>query len=85
MDDELLRRSQAYLDGLFGPGAGASHTRLVDRFDDPVMRETLHQYHVLEADTRHLSVEENYLLGMCVLCATRNYVPAAMFASTFSM
>jgi alkylhydroperoxidase/carboxymuconolactone decarboxylase family protein YurZ len=42
----------------------------------------LHSYHVLEADTRHLSVEDNYLLGMVVLCALRNYGPAGMFAKT---
>ena len=81
-EDELLRRSQAYLDRLFGEGAGARHTGLVDRFEDPTIRETLHRYHVLEADTEHLSVEENYLLGMCVLCAQRHYVPAQMFAKT---
>ena len=46
------------------------------------LREAMHRCHVLEADTSWLSVEENYLLGMVVLCATRSYGPAAMFAKT---
>jgi len=81
-DDELTRRSQRYLDGVFGPGAGARHTAFVDRLDHPALRETLHRYHVLESDTRWLSVADNYLLGMTVLCAQRSWGPAAMFAKT---
>ena len=42
----------------------------------------LHSYHVLESDTRYLSITENYLLGMVVLCAQRAFGPAAMFAKT---
>jgi alkylhydroperoxidase/carboxymuconolactone decarboxylase family protein YurZ len=80
--DELKRRSERYLDELFGAGAGARHSAFVDRLEHPALRDTLHGYHVLEADTRHLSVEDNYLLGMVVLCALRNYGPAAMFAKT---
>jgi len=75
-------RSERYLDELFGAGAGARHSAFIDRLDHPVLRDTLHAYHVLESDTRHLSVAENYLLGMTVLCAQRNYGPAAMFAKT---
>lgn len=82
MDDELVARSERYLDSIFGEGAGAKHTRFVDRLENPGMRETLHRYHVMEADTKHLSVEENYLLGMTVLLATRAYAPACMFAKT---
>lgn len=80
--DELKHRSERYLDELFGAGAGARHSAFLDRLAHPALREMLHGYHVLEADTRHLSITENYLLGMVVLCAQRNYGPAAMFAKT---
>jgi hypothetical protein len=80
--NERTQRSERYLDELFGPGAGARHTAFLDRLAHPALRETLHGYHVLEADTRHLSITENYLLGMVVLCAQRSYGPAAMFAKT---
>jgi hypothetical protein len=76
------RESERYLDEQFGAGAGARHTAFIDRLDHPALRDTLHGYHVLESDTRHLSVAENYLLGMVVLCAQRNFGPAAMFAKT---
>lgn len=82
MDDDLKQRSERYLDQLFGPGAGARHSAFIDRLEHPALRDALHGYHVLEADTRQLSVAENYLLGMVVLCAQRNYGPAAMFAKT---
>jgi hypothetical protein len=81
-DPDRHARSERYLDELFGAGAGARHSAFIDRLDHPVLRDTLHAYHVLESDTRHLSVAENYLLGMTVLCAQRNYGPAAMFAKT---
>src|ERR1700749_2910527 len=81
-DSDRNARSERYLDELFGAGAGARHSPFIDRLDHPVLRDTLHAYHVLESDTRHLSVAENYLLGMTVLCAQRNYGPAAMFAKT---
>lgn len=80
--DELTRRSLEYLDELFGAGAGARHSAFIDRLEHLALRETLHGYHVLESDTRYLSVAENYLLGMVVLCAQRSYGPAAMFAKT---
>jgi len=81
-DDELKRRSERYLDQLFGPGAGARHSAFIDRLEHPALRKTLHGYHVLQADTRYLSVAENYLLGMVVMCAQRNFGTAAMFAKT---
>jgi hypothetical protein len=81
-DRERKQQSERYLDELFGAGAGARHSRFIDRIDHPALRDTLHAYHVLESDTRELSVAENYLLGMVVLCALRNYGPAAMFAKT---
>lgn len=80
--DDLHQRSERYLDELFGEGAGARHSAYIDRLAHPALRDTLHGYHVLESDTRHLSVQDNYLLGMVVLCALRNYGPAAMFAKT---
>ena len=80
--DDLHRRSERYLDALFGPGAGARHTAFLAHLEHPALRDTLHGYHVLESDTRHLSVAENYLLGMTVLCAQRAWGPAAMFAKT---
>ena len=79
---ERKQRSERYLDELFGAGAGARHTRFIERLDHPALRDLLHAYHVLESDTRQLSITENYLLGMVVLCALRNYGPAAMFAKT---
>lgn len=82
MDDELLRGSEAYLDAIFGPGQGRKHSAFLEHIENEGLRETLHRYHLAEANTRHLSVEENYLLGMCVLCATKSYGPAAMFAKT---
>jgi hypothetical protein len=82
MDDELRRKSEAHLDAIFGEGQGRKHTDFLEHLASPALRETLHRYHAMEADTSVLSVEENYLLGMCVLCAVRSYGPAAMFAKT---
>ena len=81
MSDDERSRSERYLDELFGPGAGACHSAFLDRLPPP-LRDMLHGYHVLESDTRHLSIAENYLLGMTVLCAQRSWGPAAMFAKT---
>jgi alkylhydroperoxidase/carboxymuconolactone decarboxylase family protein YurZ len=74
--------SERYLDDLFGAGAGVRHSAFIDRLAHPALRDALHSYHILQADTRYLSVAENYLLGMTVLCAQRNFGPAAMFAKT---
>jgi len=82
MTSDLHQRSERYLDELFGPGAGARHSAFLDRIEHPALRDALHGYHVLESDTRHLSIADNYLLGMTVLCAQRAWVPAAMFAKT---
>jgi hypothetical protein len=79
---ELEARSFAYLDGIFGAGAGARHGAFLDRLDAPALREMLHRAHLVEADTRLISLEENYLLGMVVLAALRAYAPAGMFAKT---
>jgi alkylhydroperoxidase/carboxymuconolactone decarboxylase family protein YurZ len=79
---DLHDKSREYLDGLFGERAGEKHSRFVDKLESPALRDMLHQAHVLESDTRHLSVEENYLLGLVVLCTQRAFAPAAMFAKT---
>jgi hypothetical protein len=81
-DDDPHEASKRYLDELFGAGAGEKHTRFLAHLESEALQNTLHSYHVLESDTRHLSVEENYLIGMCVLLAVRSYGPAAMFAKT---
>jgi hypothetical protein len=83
MDDpELIARSEAYLDRIFGPGSGAKHTEFLRYLKNDGLRETLHRYHLLEDRTEHLSIEENYLLGACVLYATKNVGPAGMFVKT---
>lgn len=79
---DFVLATEAYLDPLFGAGAGERHGRFLDRISDEGLRELVHRYHALEADTRHLSLEENYLIGMCVLCAGRSFGTAAMFAKT---
>lgn len=79
---EATRQTVEYLDKLFGPGAGRKHARFLDHIENDCLRETLHRYHAIEANTEHLSVEENYLLGMCVLCAQKSYSTASMFAKT---
>lgn len=81
-DDELVERSEHYLDQLFGPDAGRRHSEFLRYLDHEGMRELLHSYHVLASDTTHLSIEENYLIGMCVLCALKSYSTAGMFART---
>ena len=78
----LHAASERFLDGLFGEGRGRRHTRYLEFIANESLRDQLHRYHAMEGDATHLSVEENYLLGMCVLCATRSFGPAAMFAKT---
>lgn len=81
-DPELLARSEAYLDRLFGEGMGRRHTRFLEGVAHPGLRDALHRYHVLEDDEAVLSVQENYLIGMCVLYAQGRHGPASMFAKT---
>jgi hypothetical protein len=76
------RATVAYLDGIFGPGMGERHLQFLHYLADPALREMIASYHTLETDTEHLSVEENYLLGMAVLCSRGSYETAAMFAKT---
>lgn len=81
-EEDVERITEEYLDGLFGPGAGRKHSAFLRKLESASLRETLHRAHGVEADTRLVSVEENYLLGVAVLCAVRSYGTAAMFAKT---
>jgi hypothetical protein len=74
--------TERYVDSIFGPGTGEAHVRFLDRIQNEALREMIHRYHVLESDTAQLSLQENYLIGMCVLCSQRDYVAAGLFAKT---
>jgi alkylhydroperoxidase/carboxymuconolactone decarboxylase family protein YurZ len=79
---EHIVETEAYVESIFGPGTGAPHVRFLERIQNPALREMIHRYHALEADTTELSLQENYLLGMCVLLSQRDYQAAALFAKT---
>jgi hypothetical protein len=79
---EHVRKTEDYVESIFGAGTGEAHVRFLDRIQNPALRELIHRYHALESDTSRLSLEENYLIGMCVLCAQRDYTAAALFAKT---
>jgi hypothetical protein len=74
--------TERYVDSIFGSGTGEAHVRFLDRIQNEALREMIHRYHVLEGDTSQLSLQENYLIGMCVLCSQRDYVAAGLFAKT---
>ncbi len=78
--EEPLATTVRYVDGIFGAGFGARHVAFLDRIQNDALREGVHRCHAIEEDTTHLSLEENYLLGMCVLGALRSFGTAAMFA-----
>lgn len=82
MSDDPREASEAALDELFGEGMGRRHSRFLEHLGHPGLQDTLHRYHAMETDEAWLSVEENYLLGMAVLCAQGRYGPASMFAMT---
>jgi hypothetical protein len=82
MKDDLEKTTKDYLDGIFGAGAGEKHCRFLRSIQSDTLRDVVHGYHAIEADTALLSIQENYLLGMAVLCATRNLGTASMFAKT---
>jgi len=83
MDKEAhVKETESYVDRIFGPGSGEAHVRFLERIQNPALREMIHRYHALEADTSELSLEENYLLGMCVLLSQRDYLAASLFAKT---
>jgi hypothetical protein len=79
---DYIETTERYVDEIFGPGAGAKHLEFLDKIANRALREQVQRYHVLESDTSELSREENYLLGMCVLCATKNFGTVALFAKT---
>lgn len=79
---EHVRDTEAYVESIFGEGTGEAHVRFLDRIQNQALREMIHRYHALEANTSELSLQENYLLGMCVLCSQRDYQAAALFAKT---
>lgn len=74
--------TESYVESIFGPGTGESHVRFLERIQNPALREMIHRYHTLEADTSQLSLHENYLIGMSVLLAQRDHLTAALFAKT---
>jgi hypothetical protein len=74
--------TESYVESIFGPGTGEAHVRFLERIQNPALREMIHRYHTLEADTSRLSLEENYLIGMCVLFSQRDYPAASLFAKT---
>ena len=82
MNDDLIKATARYVEQIFGPGTGDSHVRFLDRVENAALREMVHRYHSFEADTSLLSFEENYLIGLCVLCAQGRDATAAMFAKT---
>lgn len=79
---EHVGETEAYVDSIFGAGSGAAHVRFLERIQNPALREMIHRYHTLEADTSELSLQENYLIGMCVLLSQRDYQAASLFAKT---
>jgi hypothetical protein len=79
---DYIEVTERYVDDIFGPGTGAKHLEFLDGIANPALREQVQRYHVLESDTSELSREENYLVGMCVLCATKNFATVALFAKT---
>jgi len=81
-DDSVLRASEGFVDEVFGEGKGKQHSDYLAYLENDALRDMIHRYHALESDTSHVSLEENYLIGMCVLCANQRYGPAQMFAKT---
>ncbi|HXK19458.1 MAG TPA: hypothetical protein VNG33_16730 [Polyangiaceae bacterium] len=79
---EHIRDTENYVESIFGPGTGEAHVRFLEKIENPGLREMIHRYHALEADTSWLSLQENYLIGMCVLFSQRDYQAASLFAKT---
>ncbi len=80
MDDDAVESTIQFVDSIFGAGTGKRHLVFLDKIENGALREAIYRYHALEADTTHLSLEENYLIGLCVLSVTKNHATAAMFA-----
>ena len=81
-DEELERITEAYLDPIFGPGAGRKHSAFLRRIESDSLREALHRAHGVEGETALLPLDVHYLVAVCVLCAVKSYGTAAMFAKT---
>jgi hypothetical protein len=79
-DEHVIETTIRYVDRIFGPGMGKRHAAFLDKLENRALREMVHRYHGVEEDTKLLSLAENYLLGMCVLFATKNHGTASMFA-----
>lgn len=75
-----IESTERYVDSLFGSGMGKRHLRFLEKIENPALREQILRYHAIEADSRLISVEENYLLAVCVLSALGHVTTAAMFA-----
>lgn len=80
--DDPVAATERYVDAIFGEGSGRRHVAFLDRIAHPGLRDMIHRYHTMESDTSRLSLEENYLIGLCVLAATGRHETAAMFAKT---
>jgi hypothetical protein len=78
--DDVVCETVEYVDRLFGEGAGRKHTQFLRYIENDALREMVHRCHPIEGDTTHVSLEENYLLGMAVLCSCRSYATAGNFA-----
>lgn len=79
---DTTSETESYVESIFGAGTGEAHVRFLERIQNDALREMIHRYHALEADTTWLSLQENYLIGMCVLLGQRDHVTAALFAKT---
>src|SRR6478735_5175352 len=79
---DFVTATEHYVDRIFGPGTGEKHLRFLERIENAALREQVLRFHVMEAETSQISLEENYLIGMCVLCASKHYATAGMFAKT---
>ena len=77
---DFMIAGEKYIDRLFGEGMGERHSQFLERIQNPALREQIHRFHILQDNTANISIEENYLLGMTVMCAVKNLGTAAMFA-----
>lgn len=75
-----IEATERYVDALFGAGMGKRHLRFLQKIANPTLREQIIRFHAIEAQASLISVEENYLLAVCVLCALGHLSTAAMFA-----
>jgi hypothetical protein len=73
------KSTELYVDRIFGQGMGKRHLRFLEKIANAALREQILRYHAIEADSRFVTIEENYLIGVCVLCAQGHHATAAMF------